>query len=142
MCFWGLLRLLSWEISDQFHVGPPKSAMRTACVHSGALRAPPCIQGNVIAHFAGRHEIGGKFPLEQPQVDPKSTHHTTKKVVSSPTSNRLYSISFFKTNAPGGVPSSGTAVLTDFLKNRRFRCHGDRLGTQASVQLANTTVRQ
>ena len=32
------------------------------------------------------------------------------------TSNRHHSISFAKTNAPGGLPSSGTAVSTDFLK--------------------------
>ena len=35
-----------------------------------------------------------------------------------PSPNRLYSTSFVKTNAPGGFPSSGTAVLTDFLKKK------------------------
>ena len=33
------------------------------------------------------------------------------------TPNRYHSTSFVKTSAPGGFPSSGTAVLTDFLKN-------------------------
>ena len=33
---------------------PTKGAMRSAWVHSGALRAPLCIQGDVMAHFAGR----------------------------------------------------------------------------------------
>ena len=42
---------------------PAKCAMRTAWVHSGALRAPLCIQGDVMAHFAGRREIGVKFPM-------------------------------------------------------------------------------
>ena len=37
---------------------PAKCAMRIAWVHSGALRAPLCIQGDVMAHFAGRREIG------------------------------------------------------------------------------------
>ena len=37
--------------------------MRTAWVGSGALRAPLCIQGDVMAHFAGRREISMKFPM-------------------------------------------------------------------------------
>ena len=40
---------------------PAKRAMKTAWVHSGALRAPLCIQGDVMAHFASRREIGVKF---------------------------------------------------------------------------------
>ena len=40
----------------------------------------------------------------------------TKIDFSSPTSNRYHSTSFVKTNAPGGLPSPGTAVLTNFLK--------------------------
>ena len=63
-----------------------KCAMSTVCVHSGALRAPLCIQGDVMAHFAGRREIGVKFPMRAASVDPKSTQHTplpiTKKNVS------------------------------------------------------------
>ena len=45
---------------------------------------------------------------------------TTKKIkndFSSPIPNRYHSTSFVKTSAPGGFPSSGTAVLSDFLKN-------------------------
>ena len=38
---------------------------------------------------------------------------------SSPTSNRLYSVSFVKTSILGGLPSSGTAVLTDFMKKAK-----------------------
>ena len=38
--------------------GPAKCAMRIGWVHSGALRAPLCLQGDVMAHFAGRREIG------------------------------------------------------------------------------------
>ena len=55
---------------------PAKCAMKTACVHNGALRAPLCIQGNVIAHFAGRREIGVKFPMRAASVDSKSRQHT------------------------------------------------------------------
>ena len=50
--------------------------MRIAWVHSGALRAPLCIQGDVMAHFAGRREIGVKFPMRAASVDPKSTQLT------------------------------------------------------------------
>ena len=39
-----------------------------------------------------------------------------KNVFLCPTSNRYHSISFVKTSAPRGLPLSGTAVLTDFLK--------------------------
>ena len=55
---------------------PAKCAMRTAWVHSGTLRAPLCIQGDVMAHFAGRREIGVKFPMRAASVDPKNTQHT------------------------------------------------------------------
>ena len=55
---------------------PAKCAMRTAWVHSGALRAPLCIQGDVMAHFAERREAGVKFPMGATAVGPKSTQHT------------------------------------------------------------------
>ena len=54
---------------------PAKCAMRTAWVHSGALRAPLCIRGDVMAHFAGLREIGMKFPVSVASVDP--TENTT-----------------------------------------------------------------
>ena len=54
---------------------PAKCAMRTAWVRSGTLRAPLCIQGDVMAHFAGRREIGVTFPMRAASVDPKSTQH-------------------------------------------------------------------
>ena len=37
-----------------------------------------------------------------------------KTIFLRPTSNRFHSLSFVKTSAMGGVPASGTAVLTDF----------------------------
>ena len=55
---------------------PAKCAMRTAWVHSGALRAPLCIQGDVMAHFAGQREIGVKFSMRAASVEPKSTQLT------------------------------------------------------------------
>ncbi len=55
---------------------PAKCAMRIAWVHSGALRAPLCIHGDVMAHFAGRREFGVKFPTRVASVDPKSTQLT------------------------------------------------------------------
>ena len=123
---------------------PAKCAMRTAWAHSGALRAQLHIQGNVMAHFASRREIGVKFPMRAASVDPKNTQLTpltkpkiTKKDFLSPTSNRLDSTSFVKTNAPGGLPSSGTAVLTDFLKNHVFEkraCVCESCGLRANVQ--------
>ena len=54
---------------------PAKCTMRTACVYSGVLRAPLCIQGDVMAHFAGRREIGVNFPMRGASVDPRK--HTT-----------------------------------------------------------------
>ena len=55
---------------------PAKCAIRTAWVHSGALRALLCIQEDAMAHFAGRREIGVKFPMRAASVDPKSTQLT------------------------------------------------------------------
>ena len=55
---------------------PAKCAMRTTWLHSGAFRAPLCIQGDVMAHFVGRREIGVKIPMRTASVDPKSTQHT------------------------------------------------------------------
>ena len=51
---------------------PAKCAMRIAWVHSGALRAPLRIQGDVMAHFAGRREISHESSLSGPQ---KHTTH-------------------------------------------------------------------
>ena len=78
-----------------------------------------------MAHFAGWRDIGVKFPTRAASVDSKNTQHTPlttrknhKKVLFvSDLSNRLYSTSFVKTNALGGFPASGTAVLIEFWKN-------------------------
>ena len=59
-----------------------KCAMRTAWLHSGALRAPLCIQGDVMAHFAGRREVGVKFPMRAASADPKNAQHTPVTTVS------------------------------------------------------------
>ena len=50
--------------------------MKSAWVRSGALRAPLCIQGHVMAHVSGRREIGVKFRMRAASVDPKNTQHT------------------------------------------------------------------
>ena len=60
---------------------------------------------------------------------------TIKNDFSSPTPNRLYSISFVKTNALGGFLSSGTAVLTDFLKDHVFSCKD--LSIHSSISTAS-----
>ena len=52
---------------------PTNGAMRIAWVHSGALREPLCIQGDVMAHFVGQREIGVKVPMRAASVDPEST---------------------------------------------------------------------
>ena len=57
--------------------------MRIAWVHRGELRAPLCIQGDVMAHFAGRREIGVKFPVRAALVDPKSTQLTPLTITHS-----------------------------------------------------------
>ena len=48
-------------------------AMRTACVRRGALRAPLCIRGAVMARFAGQRKIGVKVPMKAASVDRKHT---------------------------------------------------------------------
>ena len=53
---------------------PAKCAMRIAWVHSGALRAPLCIRGAVMAHSAARRAIGVKFPMREAPVDPKTNN--------------------------------------------------------------------
>ena len=97
---------------------PPKCAMTAPWIRSDAGSAPMCKQAsNLHGTFAGQRKIGMQFPMRAASVDPKSTQHTTTKIkndFSSPTSNRLYSTSFVKTNAWGGLTSSRTAVLTDF----------------------------
>ena len=55
---------------------PAKCAMRAAWVHSGALRAPLCIHGDLMAHFAGWREVGVKCPMRAASVYPKSTQLT------------------------------------------------------------------
>ena len=69
---------------------PVRCSMRTAWVHSGALRAPLCIQGDVMAHSAGRREIGVKFSMRAASVDPRSTQHTPDYTVV-----RKFEVNFF-----------------------------------------------
>ena len=59
---------------------PAKCAMRTACAHSGALRAP-LIQGDVMEHFAGWREIFQKSSLSRPQKH--TTHAPDYSFISS-----------------------------------------------------------
>ena len=65
MCcvFWGSTEAVLMGNFTPVSRQPAKCAMKTACVHSGALRAPLCIQGGVMAHFEGRREIGMEFPI-------------------------------------------------------------------------------
>ena len=42
----------------------------------GAKSAPLCTQAVLMAHFAGRREIGVKFPMRAASVSPKSTQLT------------------------------------------------------------------
>ena len=97
----------------------------------GRLRRPLCVWvfrvlegGNALAHSFSRG-----FPTQATySFRPK----ITKKHFFSQTSNRLYSISFVKTSAPGGLPSSRTAVLADFLKKHP---------TNSSILISTTFVR-
>ena len=61
---------------------------------------------------------GARKPDEMTKAGQAPAKNTLKsqKKKSCPTSYRQYSTSFVKTNAPGGFPSSGTAVLTEFSK--------------------------
>ena len=55
--------------------GPTKCAMASPWIHSGARSAPLCTQAILMAHFAGRLEIGVKVPMRAASVDPKNTQH-------------------------------------------------------------------
>ena len=55
---------------------PAKCALKTARVQSGALRAPLCIQGDVMATFVAQREIGVKFPMRAASEEPQNTQHT------------------------------------------------------------------
>ena len=97
-------------------------AMKTAWVHSGPV-ARHWVAKETSWHIlrAGVNlEIGVNFPMRAASVEPKHTHNARQQNIktdlSSPTSNRLHSTRFVKTSAPGGLLSSGTAVLSDFLK--------------------------
>ena len=74
MCFFG-----SPEVALMGNFTP---IFRTAWVHSGALRTPLRFQGDVMAHFAGRHEVGVKFPMRAASVDPNSS--TPPKLAKRP----------------------------------------------------------
>ena len=60
---------------------PAKCAMKLACVHIGELRAPLCIQGDFMAHFAGQREIGVKFSKRAASLDPNNTQHTLLTII-------------------------------------------------------------
>ena len=55
---------------------PAKCAMAFPWIHSGARSAPLCTEAVLMAHFAGRREIGVKFPMRAASVDPNSTQLT------------------------------------------------------------------
>ena len=65
VCFWGLLGLRSLEILRQFHAGLQSAPWEL-------LAYTVCIQGDVMAHFAGRRENGVKFPMRAASADPKT----------------------------------------------------------------------
>ena len=82
---------------------------------SGRLRRPLCVRvfrvsegWNALAHILSRGFCKMLTSFFRQKI--------TKNTILSPTSYRLYSTSFVKTNAPGGLPSSGAAVLNDFVK--------------------------
>ena len=60
---------------------PAKCAMTSPWIHSGARSAPLCTQAVLMAHFAGRREIGVKFPMTAASVDPKNAQHTALTIL-------------------------------------------------------------
>ena len=85
----------------------------------GALRRPRLFCGRWTVQFClcvpwHRRNVG-RFWSKDGRLTAQSTTSNQRNDISSPTPNRPYSISFVKTTAPGGLPSSGAAVLTDFL---------------------------
>ena len=51
---------------------------------AGPRSAPLCTQAILMAHFAGRREIGVKFPMRAASVDPKSTQLTPLTILHFP----------------------------------------------------------
>ena len=50
-----------------------KSPMKTAWIHGGALRAPPCIEGEVMGDFAMGRELFAIFPMRGAWLHAKTT---------------------------------------------------------------------
>ena len=89
------------------------------------LLSPPAVYGEnggvTPQFFSCLFDLFHSFALFFGQLHKGTPHYTRtfqKNGFSSPTPNRYHLISFVKTSAPGWFPSSRTAVLTDFLKNR------------------------
>ena len=113
---------------------PAKHAMRTAWVHSGALLAPLCIHGDVMAHFAGRCEIGVKFPTRAASVDPKSTQLTPLTILLMDKS--LHDLVERKHELHRGkmTPNSSVSLRDDVCTNR---VGGDREGKKKRKNCQN-----
>ena len=60
---------------------PAKCAMTSPWIRCGARSAPLCTHAILMAHFAGRREIGVKFPMRAASVDPTSTQLTLLTIV-------------------------------------------------------------
>ena len=52
-----------------------KSLMRTPSIHGGALRAPPCIEGEVMGDFARGREIIALFVMKIASIRIDSTQY-------------------------------------------------------------------
>ena len=82
-----------------------------------AREARHSLPGGSRANFAWGRKLLPRRPPGCTGVGSTSEHHQKKQQkMLSPTSNRLHSTRFVKTSAPRRLPTSGRAVLTDFLK--------------------------
>ena len=63
---------------------PAKCAMTPLWTHRGARSAPLRKPAVLIAHFAGRREIGVNFLMKAASVDTENTQHTTLTIAYEP----------------------------------------------------------
>ena len=57
-----------------------KSPMKTAWIHGGALRAPPCIDGEVMEDFAMGRELFVIFPMRGTWLHAKTTQYKAMSI--------------------------------------------------------------
>ena len=83
-----------------------KSVMRTAWIHGGALRAPPCIEGEVMGDFAMGCELFAIFPMKGTWLHAKTTQHNAMSILVAATNTRKFQVTQHTHVDMGAAPAS------------------------------------